>query len=84
MKVRHDLDPTVRISVQDIIDECKVFFLAGHEATSSLLSWTALLLSIHPEWQEKAQEEVLHLFGQEKTPTAEGLSRLKIVCKLNL
>lgn len=81
MKVNHELDPKIRISLDDIIDECKVFFIAGHETTSSLLSWAALLLSIHDEWQERAREEAVRLFGMGK-PTAEGLSRLKIVCQM--
>ncbi|KAL8518443.1 hypothetical protein ACS0TY_009719 [Phlomoides rotata] len=78
MKVNHELDPKTRISVDGIIDECKVFYIAGHETTSSLLSWTAVLLSIYPEWQEKARDEVVHLLGMEK-PTSEGINRLKIL-----
>lgn len=78
MKVNHELNPETRISVADIIDECKVFYIAGHETTSSLLSWTAVLLSVYPEWQEKARDEVFHLLGMEK-PTGEGISRLKIL-----
>lgn len=78
LRVHHDSDKANRISVDDVIDECKVFFLAGHETTSSLLSWTLLLLAIHTDWQEKARQEVLDLFGHHN-PTAEGLSRLKTV-----
>ncbi|KAK4410421.1 cytochrome [Sesamum angolense] len=76
LRVHHDADKKNRISLDDVIDECKVFFLAGHETTSSLLSWTFLLLAIHTDWQDKARKEVLELFGQEN-PTAEGLPRLK-------
>uniref|UniRef100_A0ACD6AS78 Uncharacterized protein n=1 Tax=Avena sativa TaxID=4498 RepID=A0ACD6AS78_AVESA len=36
------------------------------------------MLSMHPEWQERAREEVLGLFGKNK-PTYEDMSRLKIV-----
>ncbi|KAK6157773.1 hypothetical protein DH2020_012021 [Rehmannia glutinosa] len=77
LRVHHDADKKNRISIDDVIDECKVFFLAGHETTSSLLSWTFLLLAIHTDWQEKARKEVFELFGQDN-PTAEGLPRLKI------
>ncbi|XP_042018526.1 cytochrome P450 CYP749A22-like [Salvia splendens] len=76
LRAHHDSDRQNRISLDDVIDECKVFFLAGHETTSSLLSWTILLLAIHTDWQEKARQEVLELYGQ-KNPTAEGLPRLK-------
>ncbi|XP_011101779.1 cytochrome P450 CYP749A22-like isoform X1 [Sesamum indicum] len=78
LKVHHDIDPKSRISVDDIVDECKVFYIAGHETTSTLLSWTVFLLSIFTEWQEKARDEVVQVFGQEK-PTAEGIARLKIL-----
>lgn len=80
LRAHHDSDKKNRISVDNIIDECKVFFLAGHETTTSLLSWTLLLLAIHTDWQEKARDEVVELFGQ-GNPTAEGLARLKTVSK---
>ncbi|KAL0430017.1 UNVERIFIED_CONTAM: cytochrome [Sesamum radiatum] len=78
LKVHHDIDPKSRISVDNIVDECKVFYIAGHETTSTLLSWTIFLLSIYTEWQEKARDEVVQIFGREK-PTAEGIARLKIL-----
>lgn len=81
LEVHHDKDPSNRISIEDIIDECKVFCLAGHETTSNLLSWTVLLLSVYTDWQEKAREEVLQLLGQEN-PTTDSIVKLKIVCKL--
>ncbi|KAL3644603.1 hypothetical protein CASFOL_009783 [Castilleja foliolosa] len=67
-----------KLTVEDIVDECKTFYFAGHETTTSLLAWTTLLLSLHQEWQEKAREEVIKLFGQ-TSPNADGLSRLKIM-----
>lgn len=80
LRVHHDSDKGNRISIASVIDECKVFFLAGHETTTSLLSWTFLLLAIHTDWQDKARQEVIELFGQEN-PTPEGLPRLKTVSK---
>ncbi|CAN4122022.1 unnamed protein product [Withania somnifera] len=67
-----------RLSVEDIVDECKTFYFAGHETTTSLLGWTIFLLATNKNWQEKARKEVLESFGQ-KVPSADGLSRLKIM-----
>lgn len=78
LTVHHDADRTNRISIDDIVDECKTFYLAGHETTSTLLSWIILMLAIHIDWQEKARKEVLQLFGHEN-PTSEGIARMKTV-----
>uniref|UniRef100_A0A0D3EQY1 non-specific serine/threonine protein kinase n=1 Tax=Oryza barthii TaxID=65489 RepID=A0A0D3EQY1_9ORYZ len=66
------------LTIKDIVEECKLFYFAGAETTSVLLTWTMLLLSMHPEWQDRAREEILGLFRKNKLDY-EGLSRLKIV-----
>ncbi|XP_002512038.2 cytochrome P450 CYP749A22 [Ricinus communis] len=76
IKAYKDEDKNKKISVEDMIDECKNFYVAGQETTASSLSWTILLLAIHRDWQEKARKEVLELFGQQN-PTADGITRLK-------
>ncbi|CAL4931204.1 unnamed protein product [Urochloa decumbens] len=64
------------LTMDEIIDECKTFFFAGHETTSHLLTWTMFLLSVYPEWQERLREEVLRECGK-ANPTADILSKLK-------
>ncbi|KAE8710156.1 CYP749A22 protein [Hibiscus syriacus] len=62
LQAYYDVDENKRILVQDLIDECKAFYISGQETSNSLISWTVLLLAIHTDWQDKAREEVIKLF----------------------
>uniref|UniRef100_A0A0D6QRY3 Cytochrome P450 n=1 Tax=Araucaria cunninghamii TaxID=56994 RepID=A0A0D6QRY3_ARACU len=68
-----------RMTVEEIIDECKTFYLAGHETSSILLTWTMILLGIHQDWQERARREVLEVCGKNNYPNADSISCLKTV-----
>lgn len=77
VKTHKEADKNLRISLEDVIDECKTFYFAGHETTADLLTWAVLLLAMHTDWQDKARKEVIELFG-DKTVTLDDNSIAKM------
>lgn len=67
------------ITASDIAEECKSFFFAGEQTTSNLLTWTTVLLAMHPQWQVIARDEVLKVCGPRDIPTKDDVSKLKTV-----
>uniref|UniRef100_A0A0D9VUG2 Cytochrome P450 n=1 Tax=Leersia perrieri TaxID=77586 RepID=A0A0D9VUG2_9ORYZ len=72
-----DKEGDANLSMDEIIDECKTFFFAGHETTALLLTWSVFLLSVYPEWQERLRNEVFRECGKDQHPDANSLGKLK-------
>lgn len=65
-----------QLTIQQIVDECKTIFFAGHDTTAKLLTWTSLLLAEYPSWQERARVEIFEKCGS-SPPKADSLSQMK-------
>ncbi|KAC9216396.1 hypothetical protein E3N88_46172 [Mikania micrantha] len=66
------------LRIDEVIEDCKLFYIAGQETTTNLLVWTMILLEQHTNWQDCARDEVSKEFGGRK-PDIDGLSHLKII-----
>lgn len=67
------------LTVEEIIDECKTFFFAGHETTSNLLTWAIFYLSSNLDWQSKLRDEVVSVCRTTEIPDSDKLAKLKLV-----
>lgn len=63
------------MSDQQLRDEVVTLYLAGHETTASLLTWTFYALAREPEMAARVLEEVDTL-SPDAVPTLEGINRL--------
>lgn len=69
------------LTSRELVDECKTFFFGGHETTALALTWTLLLLAMHPEWQIQLREEINGVIGNNgRDIDATKLAGLKKVC----
>ncbi len=48
-------------SVDEMVDQVAIFFLAGHETSASAIAWAIYLLAMHPEWQDQIAKEAAAL-----------------------
>eukprot|EP00045_Choanoeca_perplexa_P017028 m.238849 g.238849 ORF g.238849 m.238849 type:complete len:517 (+) comp17431_c0_seq1:141-1691(+) len=54
------------LSKEAIRHQCDTFLFAGHDTTSTCLSWFCYVLSINPEIQSKVRQEILEAFGADE------------------
>jgi cytochrome P450 len=70
-----DAETGERMADQEVLDEVKTVFAAGHETTANALTWTWLSLSEHPEAGEKLKAELDAVLGGHP-PTSADLPNL--------
>jgi len=44
-------------SIDEMVDQVAIFFLAGHETSASALAWTLYMMALYPDWQDKVAQE---------------------------
>jgi cytochrome P450 len=71
-----DEDDGAGMTDKQLRDEAMTLFLAGHETTALVLSWTWFLLAEHPEAEQKLMAEVDAVLAG-RTPTADDWPKLK-------
>jgi len=69
------------LTTENLIDHSKTFLLAGHETTSTALTWVFYLLALHPDIDRKLAAEVRSTLGG-KIPTVEILDSMKYLTKV--
>jgi cytochrome P450 len=75
MEARYE-DTGEGMTDQQLIDEVKILFVAGHDTSSNALAWTWYLLGLHPEALEKVRKEVDQIIGEEQ-PSFEKIMQLE-------
>ncbi|HMK05923.1 MAG TPA: cytochrome P450, partial [Flavobacterium sp.] len=67
------------MSTQQLIDEIKILFIAGHETTANALTFTFHLLANNPEIQQKVLDEILEI----ETLTTDIVEQLQKMTYIN-
>ena len=73
MDARDDEDQPM--SMEQLLDEIRTLYLAGHETTATTLSWAWLLLSRNPDLYAKLETEVEQVLHG-RIPTADDVQQL--------
>nr|KAF6266840.1 cytochrome P450 family 3 subfamily A member 7 [Myotis myotis] len=61
----------------ELVAQSIIFIFAGYETTSTSLSFFMYLMAIHPDVQQKLQEEIEVTFPNKATPTYDALAQME-------
>ena len=62
-----------------VADHALTFLLAGHETTSTTMTWCTYLLAKHPEVQKRLSEEVSAAFAFDTVPSLDTVQQLQLL-----
>ncbi len=64
-KIMTTRDPVTgqTFTLEEMVDQVAIFFLAGHETSASALAWALYLLALYPEWQTRLAQEAASFSG---------------------
>ncbi|HEV7276318.1 MAG TPA: cytochrome P450 [Devosiaceae bacterium] len=81
MLAAEDPESGRRMSPTDLLHNMQFFIVAGHETTALALSWSQLLLALHPDLQQEAREQAVGMLG-DRAATAADLEQLPLVTQV--
>ncbi|GFX01696.1 cytochrome P450 4c3 [Trichonephila clavipes] len=66
------------LSEEDALEEIITFIMAGYETVAMSTAWALFLIGLHPDVQEKLQEEINKVFGEDidRDATEDDLNQL--------
>jgi cytochrome P450 len=64
-----DPDYDSSASLEELVDQMRTFFFAGHDTTASAISWALYFLSSNPTELERLRKELDEVFGVGTTPS---------------
>lgn len=65
-------------TLEELVDQVAMLFLAGHETSASALSWALFLIAKCPEVQQQLHEETLRVLGTQD-PEFQHIARHKMI-----
>ncbi|KZV75254.1 cytochrome P450 [Peniophora sp. CONT] len=77
-----DLGQNYRMTDDEIISQVPTFIVAGHETTSTLVTWTLFALALAPDVQRKLREELrMHPYDSPSLEELNGIHYLESVLR---
>ncbi|XP_053672593.1 cytochrome P450 4C1-like [Anopheles nili] len=65
---------------EDVREEVDTFMFEGHDTTTAGMSWALFLLALHPEVQDRVQQEIDSIFaGSDRPATMRDLNEMRLL-----